>query len=351
MDSSVNCMVSANNINSRGSMDLLHNPVLSRRKVTGIGNALVDLLIHESEDFVKVSTAAKGGMTYFDNDTIETVVRRASNPPEVVPGGAVCNTMVGLGRLGNPARFIGKRGLDNRGTFFEDDLRKKGVEPALFRSKSPTGRVLSIITPDAQRTMMTFLGAASELSAKEISPDLFSDSAVAVVEGYLLFNQELILQALGAARKAGALISLDLASFTVVESSGSFLNEIVEEYVNILMANEDEARAFTGHQAEKEALEALACKADIAVLKQGARGSSIWHDGKIYKIGPFANGRIVDTTGAGDLWAAGFLHGLVNGYSIAHSGKIGSACGFEVCRVDGADIPEEGWARIRRLLE
>jgi sugar/nucleoside kinase (ribokinase family) len=332
-------------------MDRFYNPVLKRRKITGIGNALVDLLIHESEDFVRASEAAKGGMTYFSNDAIEKVVRKASNPPEVVPGGAVCNTMIGLGRLGNPARFIGKRGLDDRGRFFEEDLRKKGVEPVLFSSESPTGRVLSIITPDAQRTMMTFLGAASELSAQEISPDLFSDSAVAVVEGYLLFNRELILEALRAARQAGALISLDLASFTVVDSAGSFLKEIVEEYVDILMANEDEARAFTGCQSEEEALQALACKADIAVLKKGSKGSSIWHGGEVYKIEPFGTRGIVDTTGAGDLWAAGFLYGLVNEYSIAHSGNIGSACGFEVCRVDGADIPEEGWGRIRQLLK
>jgi hypothetical protein len=143
---------------------LFDTATLNGKRITGIGNALVDMLVHESAAFVERSGAAPGGMTYFDRAHIEAVAARASEPPAVVPGGAVCNTMIGIGRLGHPARFIGKRGRDSRGEFLEADLKSKGVDPVLRVANTSTGRVLSIITPDAQRTMLTYLGAAAELT-------------------------------------------------------------------------------------------------------------------------------------------------------------------------------------------
>ena len=322
----------------------------NRRLIVGIGSALVDILVHEDDKFIEKTGAAKGGMTLVDNTWIERILANNSGAPAIVAGGSACNTVVGVGRLGGNARFIGKCGVDQWGRQYENDLVQQNVDPALLRSESPTGRVLSIITPDAQRTMFTYLGASAETRPEDISAASFADAAVVHVEGYLLFNPDLIETALAAAKKAGALISLDLASFTVVEQSLEVLERLVADYVDILLANEDEARAFTGQSDETLALRTLAQKADIAVLKVGPRGSHIAHDGQTIHIQALGDGSAVDTTGAGDLWSAGFLFGLVSGYPLDKCGQLGSACGYEVCQVVGASIPEEGWTRIRKRL-
>ena len=322
-----------------------------RRLVVGIGSALVDLLVHEEDDFIdRTKEAVKGGMTLVDSETIDKTVGLASGKPDVVPGGSACNTVVGVGNLGGRGRFVGKRGPDELGDFFEAGLKKHQVEPFLFQAPTPTGRVLSIITPDAERTMLTFLGAAAEMSPEEVRGGCFKDAAVVHVEGYLLYNRDLLMTALEEARRAGACVSLDLASFTVVEDSVDILEDMVDRYVDILIANEDEARVFTGFADEQKAIESLATRADLAVLKIGARGSLVAFDGRITRIAPQGTGTAVDTTGAGDLWAAGFLYGIVNGFSLEKSGQLGSACGYEVCQVVGAGIPAGGWDRIRTLL-
>jgi sugar/nucleoside kinase (ribokinase family) len=254
-----------------------------------------------------------------------------------------------VGKLGGPARFIGKRGNDELGDLFETSLKNHNVEPVLFRSPSPTGRVLSIITPDAQRSMFTFLGASSETKPEEITAAHFQDAALVHIEGYLLFNEKLLMAALKAVRATSALISLDLASFTVVEASKHILADVVEEFVDIVIANEDEARVFTGHSDEDKALDALAAMADVAVLKVGKRGSLISNLGAKVKVDRMGSGAAVDTTGAGDLWASGFLYGFVNDYPVDACGRLASACGYEVCQVIGANIPEEGWQRIKKL--
>jgi sugar/nucleoside kinase (ribokinase family) len=194
--------------------------------------------------------------------------------------------------------------------------------------------------------MFTFLGAAAEMKPEEITAGQFKDAALVHIEGYLLFNKDLIFAALKAARSSGALISLDLASYTVVEASKAILQDIVDEYVDILIANEDEAKAFTGISDEVKALERLAQCADVAVLKIGKRGSLISQYGKTFTIERMGSGSAVDTTGAGDLWASGFLYGFVNDYPVERAGQLASACGYEVCQVIGASIPDAGWERI-----
>ncbi len=321
-----------------------------RQLIAGIGSALVDILIHEGDSFIEKTGAVKGGMTLVDNTWIEQNLALGSGTATIVAGGSACNTIVGIGRLGGKARFVGKCGTDKWGRQFKNDLAQQNVEPALLQSDSPTGRVLSVITPDAQRTMFTDLGASAEMRPEEITAGSFADAAVVHIEGYLLFNSELIQAALDAAKQAGAIISLDLASFTVVEQSLELLERLVVDYVDILIANEDEARAFTGEPEEKEALHALSEKADIAVLKVGPRGSHIAHGGEAVHIQSMGDGTALDTTGAGDLWAAGFLFGLVNGYELEKCGRLGSACGYEVCQVIGAGIPDDGWKRIKKFL-
>ena len=319
-------------------------------RITGIGSALVDLLINETDGFLEALGKEKGGMTLVDHQDQEEILGKSSEKPTVVPGGAACNTVVGAAKLGGEARFIGMRGTDTYGEQYEEALRKFNVEPFFDVSKTTTGRVLSVITPDAQRSMFTHLGASVEMEPAKILPELFKDTAIAVIEGYLLFNPDLMMASLKSAKAAGAKIALDLASFEVVESSRPILADIIAEYVDILIANEDEARAYTGFKDEDAAVKALSKNVDISVLKVGERGSHVAADGRILRINPQKGGKAVDTTGAGDLWAAGFLYGLAHGHSLEKSGRIGSACGYEVCQVVGAHIPDSGWDRIKQLL-
>lgn len=319
--------------------------------IVGVGSALVDILARENDAFLEAAGAAKGGMTLVDAAKIDRLIDLTTGDNAVVPGGSACNTAMGVGKLGGLARFVGKRGEDELGEAFEADLVAHGVMPTLFLSDDPTGRVLSVVTPDAQRTMFTFLGAAAAMAPEEITPACFQDAAVVHVEGYLLFNRELMDAVLKAAKAAGAKISLDLASFNVVEESRDLLDAIVAEYIDILIANEDEALAFTGEKDESKALEIMARDVGIAALKTGARGSMIAGNGEVVSIQAMGDGKpAVDTTGAGDLWAAGFLYGLVNGMDLEQCGAIGSCCGFEVCQLVGAKISDDGWERIKETV-
>lgn len=319
-------------------------------RITGIGSALVDILINETDDFLSAMGKEKGGMTLVGPEVHREILSRTRETPAIVPGGAACNTIVGVGMLGGKARFIGRRGRDDFGENLESQIRDCGVTPELSLSDTHTGKVVSVVTPDAQRSMFTDLGASTELDPAEVTPAQFADTAIAMVEGYLLFNPDLMGAAVQAAKAAGARIALDLASFEVVEASKAVLPDLVKEYVDILIANEDEAKAYTGHTDEAKALEILARDVTHAVLKVGSRGSFVSFQGDTFRIRPVLGNAPVDTTGAGDLWAAGFLYGLAHGFSIEKSGRLGSACGYEVCQVMGAHISGDGWDRIRALI-
>ncbi len=318
--------------------------------IVGVGSALVDILCHEPEGFPEQSGVQKGGMTYVESLDIDRVLMKTTCEPVIVAGGSACNTIVGLGMMGAKARFVGKLGDDKTGALFEAGVKQSGAGAVLIRSKSPTGRVLSIITPDAQRSMLTFLGASAELEPADVTASCFADAAVVLLEGYLVFNETLLRHAVATAKGAGAKIALDLASFTVVSEKRALLNEIVDNFVDILIANEDEARVFTGESNDDAAFRKLAPRAEIVVMKRGKEGSKIARGSEVVEAAAVTGGPVVDTTGAGDLWAAGFLFGLTNGFSLAGAGALASRCGCEVCPVDGAASPEAAWTQIRKEI-
>lgn len=321
-----------------------------RRLIVGVGSALVDILVHTDDAFVHSAGAIKGGMTLVERQQVDQTVALATDTPKLVPGGSACNTMVGIGQLGGRARFVGQCGQGPMGRLLRTDLRRCNVEPALLTAELPTGRVLSMITPDAQRSMMTYLGAAAAIEPEAIVPGHFERAAIVHIEGYLLFNPTLITRVLALAKSAGAIVSLDLASFTVVEEAKTILEDLVRKYVDVLIANEDEARAFTGHADESAALETMAAASHLAVLKLGRRGSRIAMGHHRLDIAPKSGKPAIDTTGAGDLWAAGFLYGLVEKLPLEKCGALGSTCGYEVCRVVGANVPDQRWKNIRKEL-
>jgi sugar/nucleoside kinase (ribokinase family) len=313
----------------------------------GVGSALMDILLQESESFVTENSIIKGGMDLVGAEKAGELLAKSNNSPEYAPGGSACNTTIGLGRLSGKAQFIGTCGDDDLGKQFSEALIANSVEPKLTTTSTPTGQVLSVITPDAERSMLTYLGAAAESNPADIKAELFEGADVIHIEGYLLFNEVLLRAVLNAAKEAGVLISLDLAAFTVVEAAGDLVKELVKEYVDIVLANEDEARAYTGESDEHKALEVLSKDAELAVVKIGKRGSLISCNGEKTVIAPYGDGNALDTTGAGDLWASGFLYGVINSLSMAKSGELASICGFNVCQIAGAHMSDKTWDFIK----
>jgi len=317
-------------------------------RVIGVGSPLVDILIRVDEDFMETIEGEKGGMLLVENEVIEEVLSRYGRPHEQAPGGSAANTIRGIARLGVPCGFVGKVGQDGAAAYLEQAFNQLGVTPLLKRGKAGTGRVLSLITPDGQRTMRTYLGASQELSPTDISSHEFMGCQIVHVEGYLLFNRELIMAVLQGAKEAGAKISLDLASFEVVTASRDILPDILHDYVDFVFANEDEAIAFSG-KTELDSLAELAGLCEIAVVKVGEEGAYLRRGEILHKVAA-CEAKVIDTTGAGDFWASGFLYGLINGYDLPQCGYLGSLLASKVIENIGAFITEEGWAEIRSIV-
>lgn len=317
------------------------------KKVIGLGNALVDVLTEMNDNnLLEHFSLPKGSMQLVDADFSNKVLKETAHLKQThASGGSAANTIHGLAKLGVPVSFIGKVGKDEMGDFFHNDLKNNQIKPFLVRSNNETGRAIALISEDAERTFATYLGAAVELSPDDILEDAFNDSHYLHVEGYLVQNHELLEHSVKLAKGKGLKISLDLASYNVVEDNLEFLQSIVEKYVDIVFANEEEAKAFTGYEDPRKALDVLAGFTEIAVVKVGKEGSMVYHQGEYFKI-ETDKVNSIDTTGAGDLYASGFLYGLVNGLDMAMCGKIGSLLASKVIQVTGAKIHPDEWSTI-----
>ena len=315
-------------------------------KILCIGAALNDLLLRETDAFLEGLGNEKGGMTLAEKAQLDDAVSQSNEKVESAPGGSACNTAVGIARLGGNVSFLGKRGNDAVGENIQSKLTDWGVDCKLYESATATGQVLSVITPDAQRTMMTYLGAAAELNPDELKSADFKGYDLVHVEGYLLFNTPFTMKVLELAKENNCKISLDLSSFEVVNIFKELLPDLLTNYIDIIIANEDEAHAYTGKNPP-ESLELFSKLAEMAIVKLGADGVSIAYEGQKY----FVEGNpveAVDTTGAGDLWASGFIYGLTRGWPIDFAAKIGNLTGAAVVQVVGATIPEKNYEQIKK---
>ncbi len=320
-------------------------------KVLGIGNALVDIMTRlDHDDHLEVFKLPKGSMTLADEVLVEKVSHGTLHLEKVQSsGGSAANTINGLAKLGIKTAFMGKVGRDEVGNFFHEDLVRNKINPILYFSENPSGQAIALVSPDSERTFATYLGAAVELSAADLQAGDFKGYDFFHIEGYLVQNHALIEKALQMARDKNLKISLDLASYNVVEENLEFLRRIVGEYVDILFANEEEARAFTGKKPE-EALEEISDMVEIAVIKIGRKGSLIKKGKDIYQVG-IIEVEPLDTTGAGDLYASGFLFGLTLGYPLDKCGKIGAILGGRVIEVMGAKMDDSRWEKILREIK
>jgi len=318
----------------------------------GAGSPIVDTLARVDDAFLAKVDAPKGGMILVDAARMEAVLSQLSGPLAEAPGGSAGNTIVAMAHLGSNAGLLGKIGSDATGAFYVESLKKSGATDSRIKhGVGPSARCLSMVTPDGERSMFTCLAAASTLSPAELTLADVKNCRLVHIEGFLFFNRALIDRLLALSAEAGVDVSLDLGSFTVVNAVKDDLPGILKKSVKIVLANEDEARALLGDLSEEETARRLGDLCPLAVLKLGKRGSIIVQNGNLTRVAPLLVKNVVDTTGAGDTWAAGFLHAWLSGDSMDKCGECGSSLGEEVVQVLGAALPDAKWAQIRSRVQ
>lgn len=316
------------------------------KRILGIGNALVDILILIDDDgILDAFDLPKGSMQLVDIKKSEQIQVNTKNFIQTrSSGGSVANTIHGLAMLGIDAGYIGSTGRDDTGDFFENDLKAAGVKTYLTRRNSVTGTALTLISPDSERTFATHLGAAVELHPDDLDPAWFREHDILYVEGYLITDAALVEKACLLARENNMTIALDLASYNVVEAYRDSFKKIADRYVDILFANEMEAEAFTGVPSIR-ALDLMGNSVELAVIKAGANGSWLRKGKKTIKIDATPV-RCDDTTGAGDLYASGFLYGYATGMDLEKCGLIGSMMAEKVIGITGARMGKTEFTEI-----
>jgi sugar/nucleoside kinase (ribokinase family) len=321
------------------------------KKILGIGNALVDILVQlPNDEPLHKLELPKGSMQLIDQTTMKRISDATSLlEKHVATGGSASNTSVALARLGCNVGFIGKVGHDELGSFYSDDLTNNNVTPHLLKSDLPSGRCNVLISTDTERTMATYLGAAVTLNADDLNIETFRQYDILHIEGYLVQNYNLITRAGQLAKEAGLMVSIDLASYNIVAENIDFLKDFVAKYVDIVFANEEEATTFTKLPAE-QAVHAIAQQASLAIVKVGSKGSYIKHDDTLLHI-PAEKVKPIDTTGAGDVYAAGFLYGYANNLPLKRCAEIGTLCAAQVIEEIGAKITPERWQKIHDKLK
>jgi sugar/nucleoside kinase (ribokinase family) len=310
----------------------------------------MDLVAQVPDSFLANVAGEKGGMVLVDDPEMERIVSLLGSAPSQTTGGSAANATFNAARLGLSTTFVGKLGNDGLARTYIERFKAVGVDTSRFkRAEVPNARCLALVTPDAQRTMRTSLAAAMTLSPAEISVDDFRGVRHAHIEGYLVFNQQLCEAVLNAARAAGCTISLDLSSFEVVNATRDWMIGQFGKGIDIVFANEDEIRAlYPNDGGDYEALtRKLASQGVLAAVKLGREGSWLAKGREIHRNPPAALTDVVDTNGAGDAWAAGFLYGYLKGYPLDKCGFIASVLGSETVRHLGPLIPDLAWDSVK----
>lgn len=321
-------------------------------KVLGMGNALVDILaLIENDNLLQELDLPKGSMQLINEAKKNQLHKVIENKDKhLASGGSASNTITGLAKLGIETGFIGRVGDDFYGKYYKDDLHSYGVNSHLIiNEQEASGIATTFISKDGQRTFGTFLGAAAGLTPKDLKDEDFAGYDYFYIEGYLVQNLDLIRKAMELAKKHGAKVVLDMASYNIVEASREFLLQVIPQYVDIIFANEDEANALLDTSAEK-AVEELSRLVEIAIVKIGEKGSWI-HDGKEKTFVPALSVNCVDTTGAGDLYAAGFLYGLIKKLPLNRCGEIGTLLAGNVIQGVGPKMDNEKWNELIQTVQ
>ena len=308
--------------------------------VVGIGNAIVDVLVQTEDSFLNQHGLQKGGMALIDESQAEALYQ-ASGPGQETSGGSVANTMVGIAQLGGRTGFIGRVRDDQLGTIFSHDIRAVGArfETPAATSGATTARCLIYVTPDAERTMCTFLGASTQLEPDDLDLSMVKQTKVLYLEGYLWDSpaaKRAFIAGAEACRAAGGQVALSLSDgFCVDRHRDSFL-ELVNGHVDVLFANEAEIKSLYETDDFDTALEKVRGCCDVTAITRSSEGSVVLSGDQRWDIGIYSLGDLVDTTGAGDLYAGGFLHAYTQGESLERCGELGALCAGQIVTQLGA---------------
>lgn len=321
-------------------------------KIIGMGNALVDVLVKIDDDSLLGKLhLPKGSMQLIQEDTLSEIRKYTSGMKiHRSTGGSAGNTVCALAALGANPGFIGKVGQDETGAFFGDTLRQCGVNALLATCDLPSGIASTFISTDGERTFGTYLGAAATLRAEDLSRKMFAGYNYLYIEGYLLQDHDLMLRAVQLAKEEGLQVCLDMASYNVVEAERDFFDQLIVKYVDIVFANESEALAYTG-KTPHEALEEIASKCSIAVVKTGKEGSLVKKGTEVIQLLSCPVDNVLDTTGVGDFYAAGFMYGLTCGYSLEKCVQISTILATAVIQEVGTTLPAKKWDEIKLNIE
>jgi sugar/nucleoside kinase (ribokinase family) len=308
--------------------------------VVGIGNAIVDVLAHAEDSFLDKHGLAKGAMTIIDDEAAENLYMLMGSGVEV-SGGSAANTITGIASIGGRGAFVGKVCNDQLGDTFSRDIRAAGVSYTTSPNLdgAPTARCLICVTPDAERTMQTFLGACVELGPEDVDEEVVGGSKVVYLEGYLYDPpraKDAFIKAAKIAKQAGRQVSLSLSDPFCVDRHRDAFVDLVANHVDILFANEDEIKSLYQVDSFDEALQLVKGHCDVAALTRSSKGSVIVSKNQVYKLDAEKADNIVDTTGAGDAYAAGFLYGLTAGRDLVTCGRIGGIIAAEIISHYGA---------------
>jgi sugar/nucleoside kinase (ribokinase family) len=325
------------------------------KSILGIGNALTDILaVLPDDSLLRKFHLPLGSMQHVDMETGDRIWEDLKQyGVKYVPGGSAANTITCTAIFGMPSGYVGKIGNDDLGNLFKSSMEQFGVKAQMLYGTKSSGRCMVFITgANAERTFADYMGATLEMGPDDLDPSFFEGYDYFHIEGYLVQNQELISKAARLAKAAGCTISIDMASYNVVESNNTFFHNLVENYVDIVFANETEAKAFTKKEPQ-EAIVELANLCKIAVVKVGKAGSMIKSGNEYHFIEPWP-AKPIDATGAGDTYAAGFLYAHSLGLPLKVCGEIGSIIAAKVVEVIGTKIDIPRWRdakeEIRALI-
>ena len=321
-------------------------------KIIGMGNALVDVLIKLKDDSTLTELGlSKGSMTLIDDNKLNAINELLKEvKPARVAGGSAGNMIRALVELGGQGGFIGKIADDEFGRYFNDSMTSRGVETyMLFSNTQPSGVASTFISTDGERTFATHLGAAAEQKADELKQEMFEGYHYLFIEGYLVQDHELITRAMHLAKEAGLIVCLDMASYNIVSAEKAFFTQLINKYVDVVFANEQEAEAFTGLKAS-EAINEIAKLCSIAIVKERKEGTHIRKGTEYIHVNAPDVEEVIDTTGAGDFFAAGFLYGLAMGQSLERCAQIGTLLAGEVIQVVGTELEAATWEKLKKEI-
>jgi sugar/nucleoside kinase (ribokinase family) len=322
------------------------------KSILGIGNALTDILaILPDDTLLNEFHLPKGSMQHVDMETGDKIWSALKEVGvKYVPGGSAANTVTCTSIFGMKSGYIGKIGNDELGNLFKSTMEQFGVNTTMLYGTKSSGRCMVFIAgANAERTFADYMGAALEMVPEDLKPEYFEGYDYFHIEGYLVQNQDLIAKAVQMAKAAGCKISIDMASYNVVESNDAFLHNLVEKYVDIVFANETEARAFTGLSDPQASLDEISRLCRTAIVKVGKDGSWVKRGDEVHFIAPWP-AATVDATGAGDTYAAGFLYAHSLGMPLQVCGEVGSIIAAKVVEVIGTKIDIPRWKAAKQEI-